>query len=274
MHMNILSDFGKLDRQRLTALLNYGHHTITVIEAAMVLEMQARPVAKLLSRWVEKGWISRVKRGLYALLSTQVVMDVALDNSWIIAEKLYHPCYIGAQSAAAYWRLLKQKPHSLAVLTTQKPRNLSPVISNTHYSLRTVSKQTMFGLHPINCGGATVVVSDPARTIIDFLVDPKLGGGIYAVIDLFINYLKSEYKNIILLFDYAKRIGSGAVLKRLGFLLEQYEPYEYNIIAFCKMLVTTGYIKLDPQLDAKKLVTRWGLWIPGCFDSKRGTINQ
>jgi predicted transcriptional regulator of viral defense system len=107
-----------------------------------------------------------------------------------------------------------------------------------------------------------VLVSDPSRTIIDFLVDPQMGEGIYNVIDILTKYLDSDHKNMDLLFGYAKRLYNGAVLKRLGFLLERCKSGEFNIIELCKMLMTTGNIKLDPAISAGKLVTRWRLWIP------------
>jgi hypothetical protein len=45
-------------------------------------------------------------------------------------------------------------------------------------------------------------------------------------------------------------------------LLEQYAPEENDIIGACKTRVTISKTKLDPQLDANKLITRWRLWIP------------
>ncbi|HEX4046096.1 MAG TPA: hypothetical protein VHZ76_10580, partial [Gammaproteobacteria bacterium] len=92
-------------------------------------------------------------------------------------------------------------------------------------------------------------------------------GGIHCVADIFINYLKSEHKNIKVLFEYAKLRLSGVVLKRLGFLLEKYERCEFGTIAFCKILMSTGTVKLDPQLNADKLITRWGLWVPYDIES-------
>ena len=68
-------------------------------------------------------------------------------------------------------------------------------------------------------------------------------------------------------FNYAKRLQSGVVLKRLGFLLECYEPCERGTIALCKMLMSTGAVKLDPQLSADSLITRWGLWVPHDIES-------
>jgi predicted transcriptional regulator of viral defense system len=101
------------------------------------------------------------------------------------------------------------------------------------------------------------LVSDPTRTILDFLIDPKLGGGIRMTADMLKEYLKSEHKNLTLLIDYANRLNNSAAFKRLGFLLEQYAPEELDIIGACKKQVTISKTKLDPQLDSDKLITRF-----------------
>jgi len=75
-------------------------------------------------------------------------------------------------------------------------------------------------MRPLACQQEDILVSDPSRAMIDFLISPKLGGGIYNVIDIFNAYLKSEHRNVELLLSYARKILNGAVLKRLGYLLE------------------------------------------------------
>ena len=170
-------------------------------------------------------------------------------------------CCIGAWSTAKHWGLTAQESDTVMVFTTKKPKNHNPIIHGACFSLRTIAQEAMFGIQPIRRGQADIVISDPSRTITDFLLDPQLGGGINSVIDMLINYLKSEHKNIELLYSYVKRLYNGAMLKRLGFLLEQFDPAEGNVIAFCKILMTSGNVKLDPMLSADRLITRWNLWV-------------
>jgi predicted transcriptional regulator of viral defense system len=94
------------------------------------------------------------------------------------------------------------------------------------------------------------------------LSDPALGGGIRSVADVFVNYQKSENRNIELLLKYAKQLGNGAVFKRLGFMLERFAPQEKDAIGTCLAELTKGNTKLDATLAADKLITRWRLWIP------------
>ena len=132
--------------------------------------------------------------------------------------------------------------------------------------LRTISEKALFGTKPVWRGQVKVSVSDPSCTILDMLIDPKLGGGIRSTTDMFSNYLKSENTNIELLIEYAKRLNNGAVFKRLGLLLEKYTPDQKIAIDKCRARLTKGYVKLDPALKAKKLILHAG----GCGCRKVG----
>jgi predicted transcriptional regulator of viral defense system len=72
----------------------------------------------------------------------------------------------------------------------------------------------------------------------------------------------TDNKDLELLFQYAERLGNGAVYKRLGFLLERLAPKEVDSINKCRTNLTAGNAKLDPQFSADKLITRWRLWVP------------
>jgi predicted transcriptional regulator of viral defense system len=271
--MEAISGLGKLERQRLSEVLRGTKGTISVKETSNILEIPPSDAAKMLARWAKKGWLSRVQRGLYIHVPLESrSADVPLENPWIIAEQLYAPCYIGGWSAAEYWDLTEQIFRSIVVMTTRKPRDRTPNFKGTRFILRTIKQEAMFGIKPIWEGQVKVHISDPTRTIIDMLNDPKLGGGIRSVTDMFLNYLKSENKKIELLTEYANRSGNGAVFKRLGFLLERFAAEETSTINVCKSRLTKGNVKLDPTLNANKLITRWRLWVPENW-KKEGSVD-
>jgi predicted transcriptional regulator of viral defense system len=268
--MKSLTGLGKADRERIGSLIRDTKGVISVDEAADILGVSSVEAAKMLSRWSRKGWLSRVRRGFYIPIPIESrTADVPLEDPWLIAARLYNPCYIGGWSAAEYWNLTEQIFRTVIVLTTKKPRDRSPILKGTNFMLRTISEKTMFGLKPAWRGRAKVSVSDPSRTMIDILSDPRLGGGIRPTADILNNYLKSEYKNLARLIEYAERLNNGAVFKRLGFLLEKAAPDEVEQIVACQKKLTAGNTKLDPQLAADKLVTRWKLWIPNSWAQER-----
>ncbi len=261
--MEILTGIGKTDRERMAAIIRGTKGTVSVGDAARILNVASTDAAKMLSRWSKKGWMSRIRRGFYVSVPLESrTADVPLEDPWLIAERLFTPCYIGGWSAAEYLDLTEQIFSTIMVITIQKPRDRSPKIKGTGFMLRTVSEKTMFGLKPVWRGQVKVSVSDPTRTILDMLSNPVLGGGIRSTKDMFTNYLRSENKNLELLIEYAERLGNGAVFKRLGFLLEKIAPDEIETLKQCRVRLTAGNTKLDPKLNNRKLVTRWRLWVP------------
>jgi predicted transcriptional regulator of viral defense system len=258
-----MNGLGKADRERLSAVLRGTKGTILVAEAAALLDMPASNTAKLLSRWAKKGWLSRVRRGLYVPVPLESrTADVSLEDAWVIADKLFMPCYIGGWSAAEYWDLTEQMFRTVIVLTTQRPRERKLTIKGTEFLLRSIPDKAIFGINEVWRGQVKVNVSDITRTILDMMNDPHLGGGLRSTIDMFRNYINSDKKDFGLLIEYADQLGNGAVFKRLGFLLEKYAENEVGYIEQCRARLTTGNAKLDPALKASKLITKWRLWVP------------
>ncbi len=259
---NVLG-LGKEDRKRLSAILRETKGTITVREAAEILKVPRSDAAKMLSRWTKRGWLSRVRRGLYIQVPLESrTADIPLADPWVIADRLFSPCYIGGWTAAEYWGLTEQIFRTVVVMTSRQVRDRTPIIKGTNFLVRTISEKTLFGTKPVWRGQIKVSVSDPERTILDMLDAPKLAGGIRPTADILSSYLKSEKMNLKLLISYAKRLGNGAVFKRLGFLLERLAPEQKGFIEECRTMLTKGNAKLDPALKAEQMVTRWRLWVP------------
>ena len=259
-----LSGLGKLSRSQLAAVLRKSTGTVSPAAAAQVLALKRTEAAKLLSRWAAQGWLQRVRNGLYipvALESERA--NSAPEDSWVIAEAAFAPCYICGWSAAEHWGLTEQVFRTVLVSTTKRPRVRAPMLGGIGFRLRTVNQKALFGLKPIWRGRARVNVSDPTRTIIDLMADPSLGGGLQSSVDMLQSYLASkEYRNIKLLMSYAQTMDVGAVFKRLGFLLAQLAPDEKEAIELCARSISKGYTKLDPSRSATKFVAAWNLSLP------------
>lgn len=247
----------------MSTVLRAAKGAVSVADAADALGLSRVATAKLLARWAKQGWLSRVRQGLYVPIPLESrTAEVALEDPWVIASRIYSPCYIAGWSAAGYWDLTEQIFRTVVVLTTQRPRDRKPNLRGIDFLIRTIPERALFGLRPVWRGRVKLEISDPSRTILDMLNDPQLGGGIRSTADMLTNYLRSDKKDLTLLTNYASQLGNGAVFKRLGFLLERLSPNEEDAIAKCRANLTTGNAKLDPKLPADKLVTRWRLWVP------------
>jgi predicted transcriptional regulator of viral defense system len=105
-----------------------------------------------------------------------------------------------------------------------------------------------------------VAVSDPSRTIVDILDDPRLGGGIRTVADVLREYMASQHRNDQLLIEYADRLDNRAVFKRLGYLIERLGTEADALLTACRERRSAGVVALDPSVKARgNIVRRWGL---------------
>jgi predicted transcriptional regulator of viral defense system len=194
---------------------------------------------------------------------------VTPEDPWVIADRLYKPCYIGGWSAAENWHLTEQIFRTVVVMTTRRPRNRKVSVKGISFLLRTIQPEALFGTRPVWRGQVKVEVADPTRAIVDLLNEPRLGGGLRSTVDIFKWYMASQDKNTDLIIDYAKRLGNGTVFKRMGLLAELYAPSDKELINACRSQLSQGNSKLDPDLPSKQLVTRWKLWVPAGWMKRR-----
>ena len=259
--MNALSF--SVSRKRLAKVLRESGEIITPSKTAKILNITREQSSLLLSRWNKQGRLRRVQRGLYIPIPlTADSRDVSPDNPSLIAVQLFAPCYIGGWSALEYWDMTEQLFHSVMVMTDKRPKSRNPRIDGMHFKLKTVSKKNFFGLKTVWIGQSKIQVSDPSRTIADMLDDPRTGGGIRPVRDVFQNYLESKNKDISLLIEYCRKLKNKTAFKRLGLLLEMDAVKEIQAIKICKNNLSRGYSKLDPDLNCSKIITRWNLSVP------------
>ncbi len=260
--MKLIGGLSKASRERLSKVLRQAKGSISPADASRALNVAQAEAARLLSRWSSRGWLTRVRRGLYVPVPLESsTADLPLEDTWAVAERFFSPCYVGGWTAAAHWGLTEQLFRSTLVVTTRRPRARRVEARGAVFVVRTVGKTAMFGLKPIWRGKAKVNVSDPTRTVLDLLDTPALGGGIRAVLDILKSYFSSTYRDPKLLIQYADQLGNKAVFKRLGFLAATFAPNEAELVADCRKRLSEGNAKLDPGLCATRLVTAWRLWV-------------
>lgn len=258
-----LAGLSGVNRQRLAQLLRKSKSSVTVAQAASVWAMKPRQAAKALAHLAAGGWLARVRRGLYIPVALEAPSpQPVVEDAWLLAKGLFDPCYIGGWSAAEHWELTEQIFNAVIVISTRRPRQRTVKVGGTEFRVKTVRQQSMFGTQEIWRSNVKVAVSTPAKTIVDLLDDPALGGGIRPVADILAAYCRSKHFKRDDLSDVCKQFNSGAVFKRLGFLLERSFPDEQVLIQLCQGGRSAGNSKLDPDLSCPRLSTRWRLWVP------------
>lgn len=262
--MKVLAGIEKVTRSQLAEVLRRSKGTVTVEEASSILGMSRLDTAKLMARWAQQGWLTRVRRGLYVPVPLEArTPDAALEDPWVIAARVFEPCYIGGWSAAEYWGLTEQIFRTIVLITTRTVNDRRPKIQSTEFWIRKIAKPRFFGTKIVWRGRIQVQVSDPTKTVVDLIDDPAIAGGARMLDNIFRAYISSPEKDIERLLEYADRMKNGAIFKRLGYLLERSGVNDPSILSAIRESITRGNAKLDPTLPSERLVTRWRLWVPG-----------
>ena len=146
--MQPIGGLSRSSRQQLARVLRFAKGTIAADDAAQALRVDRSEAAQLLTRWSALGWLSRVRRGLYVPVPLESsTADIALEDAWTVAERLFAPCYIGGWSAAQHWGLTEQLFRSTLIVTTRRPRARRVEARGAVFVVRTVQKQEIGRAH-------------------------------------------------------------------------------------------------------------------------------
>ena len=209
---------------------------------------------------VDRGVAARLKPGLFVLVPFELGQARQyLGSPLVVARELMHgqDYYLSHATAMELHGMLTQ-PQLVVTVTTPKPRR-SVTTLGVPFRFIHCQRRQLFGLteHWVT-KQEQVRVSDPERTIIDGLKQPEYCGGVTEVAKGL--WMRRQDLNVDTLLGYAKRIGVGAVLRRLGFLLETYEMAHAPELDRLRHALTATYVRLDPILPAEgKRLRRWRL---------------
>lgn len=250
-------------RLYLAHLSERGIVPFTLSDAELLLNQSTEKTKTILNRLVNAGWVYRIKPGLFipAPPNTRDSTPTA-SEPWIIANALFSPCYIGGWDAISYWELTDQIFYKTFVYTSRPQKTTNQIYLNHNFIVRKTNNNKSFGLVNIWKENIKLRISDASRTMIDILDSPEFFGSSTTLAEIFEEYLSSKHCNINLLIEYALLFGNGAIIKRLGFLLEKYNRLSASEEKKILAILTKGNVSLVPGLPCKNLATKWRLWIP------------
>jgi predicted transcriptional regulator of viral defense system len=250
-----------VNRERLEALHRRLKGPFSVSEAAAVWALDATRARRLAAYLAARGWLSRVRRDSYTTVPLGATSPKQWrEDPWLVAATTFAPCYLGGWTACEHWGLTEQIFREMIVITTRRVRHRREEIQGTRFRVKVIASARMFGLVDVWRAQNQVKVSDPARTIVDLLADPALGGGMRHVADVLRNYFEGTSRNDDQLADYAGRIGNRTVFKRLGYLLETLGIHSAKLSQLCARQMSTGISLLDPSgKPTGSILKRWGL---------------
>lgn len=258
-----LGGIGKNYRKKLSLVLSKGLTVLNAKSVATILNVQESEARRLLSRWNKSGWVNRIKQGSYIPQPIDTIHEnLGPENPLIVVEKIFSPGYVGGYSAIKHWDLSEQIFEVVNYFTLKKVKSTDQMIGNIKVRLKRISEYKMFGAKTVWIENTKVLISDPTKTIIDFLDDPTMAGGMTIVFDFFEEYMESKFYDFSLLINYGERMNNKTIFKRLGFMLEAKGMLGEKEEHLLRSLISSGLSKFDPTLDNLKVVKKWNLKIP------------
>jgi predicted transcriptional regulator of viral defense system len=259
----MISGISEKNRRILDELNRLRKGPFSIAEAATTLGIPLEEARILLAYFVRKGWLARVRRGLYITVPLGTVNPQEYkENPWIVTERVFSPCYIGGWSAAEHWEFTEQIFNSIVVFTLKKFRTKNMRIQGTDYVLKFVKEKYFGKTKSVWIENIKVQVSDPVQTIVDILDDPFIGAGMRNIRDIVEKYFQSEHRDDMLLISYIKARGNRTVNKRLGYLIETLDIKALRLLEYCAKNISSGFSLLDPSVEPKGSFNRkWNLRI-------------
>lgn len=257
----VLGGISRDNRKRLEALHREAKGSLRAVDAARILSIPEDRARRLLRYLAERGWLARVRRGLYVPVPLEARRPGQWqEDPWVVAARTFSPGYIGGWSACEHWGLTDQLFREIVVFTARRVRHRRVDIQGTPMRAKVVSQAKLFGTRQVWRRQVAVQVSDPSRTVVDILDDPEIGAGIRHVADVVREYFTSEHRDDRRLIDYIRRVGNRTVFKRLGLLIEMLGIDAPDLIDVCLRGKSAGITSLDPSMPAEgHIVSRWNL---------------
>jgi predicted transcriptional regulator of viral defense system len=243
---DVLRGLGRAERRLLAALAALERPSVTA--ADVPLSVKGRQAANLaLSRLARKGWLTRLRRGVYAVvpLSSRSTAPV-VEDAFAVAMQLFAPCYLSGWTAAEHWGLTEQVSNVISVYSARPQRRITQSIGGVTYRVRHVRPGMIFGTTQTWSGTVAVQIATVHRTLIDVLDAPEMGGGGRQTLDIAHAYWTGSSADPDELLRLAGRLGRGVVFKRLGFTAERFGRVDEHWLKQCEAGISSGVSLLDP----------------------------
>jgi len=255
-----MKTLGPRAAQLLTDLNELRRSTFTLADVGSITGLSAAAARNLVHKAQQRGLVTRLKPGLYNLVPFELGRATEhVDSPYLIARELADPApyFLSHGTAFELHRMVTQPNFTVYVSCTRRVR--PQTVGGYDFRFIHINAQQEFGVmkHWID-KERFVMISDMERTIIDGLRHPAFVGGITEVAKGLC--MKRDVLKVERLMDYAQRLGVGAVVRRLGYLLEHYGLADASVLETLRNMLTSTYQRLDPLLPAEgAFFSRWRL---------------
>ncbi len=266
---------GPRTAQLTTALYERMQSLFTLADVQAITGLAHASARSLVRNAVARGLVARLEPGLFILVPPELGSAREFSgNPYVVARELAAGAayYISHASAMELHCMATQPQFVVFTSTTERLRNRT--IQGTEFRFVLLKPEYLFGVasHWVT-KQESVRISDLERTVIDGLRQPQYCGGVTEVAKSL--WIRRSDMNPARLVDYALRLGIGAVIRRLGYLLELYEVAPKGDLGRLRSALTATYVVLDPVVPSEgRHLASWRLRVnipPEELDAIRST---
>ena len=172
-----------------------------------------------LSRWVKKGYLTKLRQDWYAFCELQNEPDMTR----FISGRIYSPSYISLHTALSIYGIIPEAVTQITCVTTNRTTSYSNSFGQFHY--QTIKPELFFGYkqEPVRRGGS-YLVAEPEKAIVDLLYLYPQYNSADAMLDLrFDIWWMQEELDKEKIMAYAKQTAKKTLIDRIELLLKTYD---------------------------------------------------
>ena len=243
-----------------------GHTTFSLRDVEEITGVRGTSARTLIHKAERRGLVTRLRSGLYTLVPFELGRTTEyVGDPYVIAREMCEgQPYFLSHAAMELHRMVTQPQFTIYVSSTKRtpPRS----VHGHEYRFVSVKPTDFFGLTQVwITKQQAAMVSDKERTILDALRQPQYAGGIPEVAKAL--WMSREDIKIPRFLEYLEHFSSGALRRRLGFLLELYAIASPEQLKPLRSKLTSTYDRLDPTLPKSgPFQARWRLQRNICID--------
>lgn len=197
-------------------VLRYGKIvTFAQIQAVAGDSVTRGAVRQRVAQMSKAGWLVRLKRGLYLVVTDISTLGFADVSNLVIAQALHDRAYISFESALQYYGLFDQLLARIDSVTTGKTKTYK--VLETTYTFSKIKQELYFGFVQEIVNGHQVNIAEKEKAILDMLYFRSSAYAVSLVLEKLQTY--QEEFDFEKLKAYSTRYSLGMV-RKVGFLLD------------------------------------------------------
>jgi len=196
-----------------------GQKTVTLADVRAALDASDAYARYVAHRLVKKGWLERLRPGLFQLVPAERGREGVADTHPLAAGAvLVEPYFFSFGTACSHLRLTEQSFSEVYIAC--RVRRRPEMIRGKRYIFVQLPAERYFGHEETPVLGQVVRMATVERALLDALDRPRYAGGIGEV-SLMVRR-GSERVSWDRLLDFAERWQQSAIVQRLGHLLDMH----------------------------------------------------